>query len=102
MSEQLLTAIRQSSAEDRQFALAELAREFLRTHTGQGSIPIHDEHQRTVAYLTPEGVPIAVLPSTPEWIAEMRSRLQEPSAGLTAPELIAVLKKRAGATNARK
>jgi len=84
MSNTLRLALEGSSSEERSQLLAELAREALSLHAA-GPYPVRDANATTVGYLTPTADLAALIPTDPEWVAEMRRRVR--TAGRThSPE----------------
>ena len=92
MSEQLLTALRESTLDEKRRAFAELAKELLAE--GTGVVPIQDEQEHTVGYLTPPNGPAAFFPTDPAWIEEMKRRAENPGRTYSVEEFIRELKKR--------
>lgn len=92
MSEQLLTALRQSTPEERRFAFAELARELFREQ-GHGPVAIQDEQKRTVGYIIDEldesALPFPKLTATET--AELRRRAETRGETLGTEAFIAEL-----------
>jgi hypothetical protein len=67
MSENLLTALRQSTPEERLLAFAELASELFATN-GRGAVFLRDEERKTIGYVIPADEPVSFpIPGTPEW-----------------------------------
>jgi hypothetical protein len=86
MSEQLLTALRQSTREEKWRAFAELANEFLAE--GTDTRPIQDAQGRVVGYLTPVNGPAAFIPTDPAWVAEQRRRIRNPGKTYSPEEFL--------------
>ena len=92
MSELLLTAIRQSSPEEKRLAFAELAKELFRANR-HGPIAIQDGQSRTVCYVIDEidasEQPFPKLSDAED--AELRRRAETRGPTLTTEDFIAEL-----------
>ncbi len=93
MSETLRAALGQATTEEKTRLFVELARELLQSH-GPSPIPLRDEQQHTVGYLTPPTGPAAFFPTDPAWIAEMQRRAENPGKTYGVEEFTRELKKR--------
>ena len=102
MSERLLTAIRESTLEEKRAAMAELARDLLLAHESGTAKLRQEEYQGMLTMLPPPPPEIAAQIPTddPEWVAELQRRMKTAGKGLTATEVIAELKRRASSANA--
>ena len=93
MSETLRSALRQATTEEKTRLFVELARELIQAH-GPSPIPLHDDQQNTVGYLTPPNGPAAFFPTDPAWVEEMKRRAQNPGKTYSVEEFLKKLKKR--------
>jgi hypothetical protein len=90
MSETLRLALGQATTEEKTRLFVELAREMLQSH-GPSPIPLRDEQQQTVGYLTPfNGVDL--IPTDPAWIEEQRRRIDNPGKTYSVKEFLKKLK----------
>jgi len=102
MSERLLTAIRESTLEEKRAAMAELARDLLLAHESGTAKLRQEEYQGMLTMLPPPPPEIAAQIPTddPEWVAELQRRVSAKSRGLTPKQFVAELKRRASSANA--
>ncbi len=76
MSEALRAALGQATTEEKTRLFVELARELIHSH-GPSPIPLRDEQQHTVGYLTPFNG-LVLIPTDPAWVEEQRRRIRNP------------------------
>lgn len=91
MSETLRSALREATREEKTRVFVELARELIQSN-GPSPIPLHDDQQNTVGYLTPPNGPAAFFPSDPAWIEEQRRRIDNPGKTYSVKEFLKKLK----------
>jgi hypothetical protein len=100
MSESLLAALRQSTAEEKMLALSELATELFAAHGGQ-PVALTDATSRTIGYLSPEVAAADIAPLTADDVEEIRRRMAAPGRLLTVEEFTAELEAGEGGTARR-
>jgi hypothetical protein len=91
MSETLRLALAQATTEEKARLFVELAREMLQSH-GPSPIPLRDEEEQTVGFLTPPNGLAALIPTDPAWIEEQRRRIDNPGKTYSVKEFLKKLK----------
>ncbi len=90
MSETLRSALAQSTTEQKKLVLVELARELFRVQ-GNAPFALKDAEAKTVGFLTPVDGLAGLIPQDSGWIAELRSRMQNPGKTHTPEAFLAAL-----------
>lgn len=100
MSESLLAALRQSTAEEKMRAMSALASELFTRHGGQ-PVPLTDDANRTIGYLSPEVSAAEIEPLSADDVEEIRRRMANPGRLLTVEQFTAELEAGEGDTATR-
>lgn len=87
MSEALRAALGQATTEEKTRLFVELARELIQSH-GPSPIPLRDEQEHTVGYLTPPNGLAEFIRNDPAWIEEQRRRIRNPGKTYSPEEFL--------------
>lgn len=90
MSDSLIAALRQSTAEEKMLALSEMATELFATHGGR-PVALTDGTSRTIGYLSPEVSAVDIAPLTADDAEEICRRMDAPGRLLTVEQFTAEL-----------